>query len=295
MPEGDSVDRATAAMRTALCDRRMLAFDAPRLIGAVPCAGRTIERVERRGRHVEVEWDDGITLHTHLRAGAEWHVHRSGDTWRRTHDEVRALIEVDGWVAVCFGAPVVETFRRPDASRHPGLGGVGPDFARADADLARCAQRLTTYRDPQAPLGDVLLDQHVFCGVGNVLRSEVLWASELSPYARVGDLAEPDAGRLVNLAARMVRARLRADDETIHVPVPGPGAAVYGRSGRSCLRCTETVRSRPLGRDARVLYWCPGCQLRLVPSPPAPDETREMDRHPAAAAFLADLPWRRTG
>jgi len=294
MPEGDSVDRATAAMRTALCDRRMLRFDAPRLIGVVPRAGRTIERVERRGRHVEVEWDDGITLHTHLRSGAAWHVHRTGDAWRRTHDEVRALIEVAGWVAVCFGAPVVETFRRPDACRHPGLGGVGPDLARADADLGRCIQRLVTYHDPEARLGAVLLDQRVFCGVGNVLRSEVLWASELDPFAPASDLGEADAVRLVNLAARMVRARLRTSGAAT-VPGDHEGTAVYGRSGQPCLRCGESVRSRLLGAATRIVYWCPSCQVRLVPLPPVADETREMDRHPAAAAFLADLPWRRTG
>lgn len=291
MPEGDSVDRATAAMRTALCDRRMLRFDAPRLVGVVPRAGRTIERVERRGRHVEIEWDDGVTLHTHLRAGAAWHVHRTGDAWRRPHDEVRALIEVNGWVAVCFGAPVVETFRRPDASRHPGLGGVGPDMARSDADLDRCIRRLVTYHDPATRLDAVLLDQRVFCGVGNVLRSEVLWAGELSPFATAGDLSEADAVRLVHLAARMVRARLRAET----APGTNDGDAVYGRRGRPCLRCGETVRSRSRGPAPRVLYWCPGCQVRLVPPPPAADETREMDRHPAAAAFLAELPWRRTG
>jgi endonuclease-8 len=294
MPEGDSIDRATAAMRTALCDRRMLRFDAPRLIGVVPRAGRTIERVERRGRHVHVDWDDGVTLHTHLRSNASWHVHRAGDSWRRTHDEVRALIEVAGWVAVCFGAPVVETYRRPDAGRHPGLGGVGPDLARADADLARCIQRLAAYHDPAARLGEVLLDQRVFCGVGNVLRSEVLWASELSPFAPVGELASTDAVQLVNVAARTVRAQLRGPAVA---PVAGAETetAVYGRCGQPCLRCGASVRSRPLGPQDRVVYWCPGCQVRLVPPPPAADETLAMDRHPAAAAFLADLPWRRTG
>jgi endonuclease-8 len=48
---------------------------------------------------------------------------------------------------------------------------------------------------------------------------------------------------------------------------------------------------RRAGSHARVLYWCPGCQVRLDPR-----EARvELDPHPAAAKFLADLPWRDTG
>ena len=153
MPEGDSIHRAAAALRTALVDEKMIRFEAPRLIGITPRAGRTIERVECHGRHVEIEWDDETILHTNLRLRGSWYVHRLGDAWQRPHHELRVLIEVDGWVAVCFNAPMVETYRRPDPLRHPGLRGLGPDLAWVDADLARCVQALVTYDDaaPRSP------------------------------------------------------------------------------------------------------------------------------------------------
>ena len=127
MPEGDAIDHAAAALRSALVDEKMLRFEAPRLIGMTPHAGRTIERVERverHGRHVEIEWDDETILHTNLRLRGSWYVHRVGESWQRPHHELRVLIEVDGWVAVCFNAPMVETYRRPDPLRHPGLRGA---------------------------------------------------------------------------------------------------------------------------------------------------------------------------
>nr|MBA3288997.1 Fpg/Nei family DNA glycosylase [Acidimicrobiia bacterium] len=208
MPEGDTIHRTAAALRTALVDHKMVRFEAPRLVGVTPRAGRTIERVESKGKHLEIEWDDGVILHTHMRMSGSWHLYRTGESWQRPHHQVRVLIEVDGWVAVCFNAPVVETYRHPDARRHPGLGGLGPDLCRTDADLGRCVQILLAYDDPQASVAEVLLDQRVFCGVGNVYRCEVLWACELSPFAHVGTLAEADAVRLVNVAARLLRANL---------------------------------------------------------------------------------------
>jgi endonuclease-8 len=55
----------------------------------------------------------------------------------------------------------------------------------------------------------------------------------------------------------------------------------------------QVVRS---GEHARLLYWCPGCQVHRAPRPtvaPDPDDSKEMDPHPAAAKYLSELPWRR--
>jgi endonuclease VIII len=292
MPEGDTIHRVAAALRTALVDKKMVRFEAPRLIGIVPRAGRTIERVESHGKHLEIEWDDGIILHTHMRLSGSWHVYRKDDSWQRPHREMRALIEVADWTAVCFNAPVVETYRAPDAHRHPGLGGLGPDLCRADADLRRCIEALLAYDDPQATVAEVLLDQRVFCGVGNVYRSEVLWACELSPFARVSALAEADAVRLVHVAAKLLRANLQSAERVTTPGVRG-GLAVYGRTGQRCPRCAESIEMRRAGSHARVLYWCPGCQVRLDPRHPRVGDDDPTDRHPAARKFLDDTPWRR--
>jgi endonuclease-8 len=291
MPEGAHLDHTAAAMRAALCDRKMLRFDAPRLVGVVPRAGRVIERVESHGRHLHLSWDDGIVLHTDLRRHGTWDLHRTGEYWQGHHHDVTTLIEVPGWVAICYRAPVVETYRAPDARRHPRLGGLGPDLSRPDADLGRCVLALRAHEDPEAPVHRVLLDQRIFCGLGNVFRSEVLWARALSPFAAVGDLTETDAVRLVEVAARLLQAN--QSDPDVTGAAPGSDFAVYSRRGQRCRRCTDTIEATPAGGPDRLLYWCPGCQIRLDPAGARDDETREMDPHPAAAKYLAGLPWRR--
>ena len=292
MPEGDTIHRAASALRTALAGTPLRRFDAPRLIGPCPEPGRVVERVESHGKHLEIEWDDGLVLHTHMRMSGTWHLYRTGDTWRRSFNEMRAAIEVDDWVAVCFNAPTVETYRQPDRRRHPGMGRLGPDLCKGDTDLGEVVNLVLSYPDAGEALAEVMLDQRVMCGVGNVYRCEVLWATELSPFARVGDLSEHDAIRLANTAATMLRANLH---RSARVTAPGTrnGHAVYGRNGQRCGRCGETVSSQQVGRHRRTLYWCPGCQVHLDPVREQSLDDTPMDPHPAAAKFLAELPWRR--
>jgi len=149
-----------------------------------------------------------------------------------------------------YNGQVVEFLQPAVFSAKPNGGifacfGLGPDLTRADADLERCVELLRAYDDPDATVAEVLLDQRVFCGVGNVYRCEVLWSGELSPYAPIGSLPESDAVRLVNLAAKLLRANLH-HAERITVPGVKGGLAVYGRSGQRCQRCSETIEARSL-------------------------------------------------
>lgn len=297
MPEGDTIHRATSALRTALAGTSMIRFDAPRLVGPSPQAGRTLERVESHGKHIEMVWDDNLVLHTHMRLTGSWHLYRQGERWRKPYTQMRATIEVADWVAVCFNAPTVETYRLPDKRRHPGMGRLGPDLCQPSTDLAAVVNLLLSFPDPSARLGEVLLDQRVMCGVGNVYRCEVLWARELSPFARMDSLSEHDAIGIVNTAATLLRANTElagtAPAQSTATPKSKGGHAVYGRNGQRCRRCGETIDCCRMGQHNRILYWCQGCQQHLDPRHQAASDDTPMDPHPAAQAYLAGLPWNR--
>ena len=292
MPEGHATHRAASALRTALAAKPMVRFDAPRLVGPAPRAGRMVERVETHGKHIELVWDDNMVLHTQLRMGGAWHVYRRSEQWRKPYQQMGVAIEVADWVAVCFNAAEVETYRLPDKRRHPGMGRLGPDLCQSDADLSGIVNLLLAYTDGSAQLGEVLLDQRVLRGLGNVYRCEVLWETELSPFARIDSLGEHDAIRLVNSAASMLRANMQHADRVAATGAKG-GLAVYGRNGQRCQRCGETVECRQVGEQSRVLYWCPGCQQHLDPRQTDRNDATPMDPHPAAQAYLAGLPWNR--
>jgi endonuclease VIII len=287
--EGETLNRVAAGLRIALVGKPTIRFDAHRLAGPTPCPGRVVEDVHSHRRRLDLRWDDGLILHTNARLGGAWHLYHADEPWRRPFRQMRVAVSVPGWVAVCFNAPVIETYRQFDRHRHPGFGRRGPDLAKPGADLARCVESMLDYDEPETPIAEVLLDQRVAGGLGNVFRSEVLWSCAVHPLARVGSLSEADIVQLVNAASRLLRTHLRL------VPAPGPNVggnlAVYGRCGQRCSRCADTVRVDEHGEQQLLLYWCPGCQTHHAPGDRRPD--RDIDPHPAATRFLADLPWRR--
>ena len=178
----------------------------------MPAPGSVIERVESRGKHLEIGWDDGCVLHTHMRMSGSWHLYRPGEHWRKSSKQMRVVIEVPGWQAVCFSAPVVETYRAGALTRHPVAGSLGPDLCKEDADIADCVARMARYCDAELTAAEALLDQRVACGVGNVYKSEVLWACELDPFTPVGALDTGQRTRLIEMAAGLLRANLDTPD-----------------------------------------------------------------------------------
>ena len=159
---------------------------------------------------------------------------------------------IAGWVAVCFSAPVVELVRAARTAH------LGPDLCTADADLDEVVRLIGTV-DPATPLADVLLDQRICCGVGNVYKSEVPFALGLHPLTPIGALDAEHRRAVVDTAARQLRANLTTAARTTMAGPPGT-LGVYGRRGEPCRRCGTPVAWARTGPQARGTYWCPVCQ-----------------------------------
>jgi len=260
VPEGDTIHNTAERLRRALVGRPLVRFEATRVPGRHPQPGTAVVAVEARGKHLLIDFSDGLTLQTHLRMTGRWHLYRPGERWRKPAHLARALVEVDEWVAVCFSAPLVRLVVEPG----PELGRLGPDLCRADADLDRCLRRLAGLAEPGTEIADVLLDQRIACGVGNVYKSEVCFVCGVHPSTPVEQVDIATRRRLLEAAARLLRANLGPGPRST---VPGrPGAlAVYGRARQPCRRCAAPVRLARTGPQARVTYWCPTCQPALPP------------------------------
>jgi endonuclease VIII len=253
VPEGDTIYRVAARLGPALAGRDLVRVEAPRAPGPRPAPGTAIDAVDAVGKHLLVRFAGGIVLRTHLRMAGSWHLHRPGERWPRPAHLMRALVEVDEWVAVCFSAPVVAF------EVDPAVGHLGPDLCRPDADLDECVRRMTALADPATELADVLLDQRIACGVGNVYKSEACFAEGVDPRSPVGAVPDDLRRRLLEAASRQLRANLAGGPRTTTGGPPG-SLAVYGRARRPCRRCGTPVAVARTGVHARSTYWCPSCQ-----------------------------------
>ena len=254
MPEGDTIHRAANRLRPALVGQPLVRFDAPRAVGKRPAPGTTITAVDAVGKHLLIRFDDGSVLRTHMRMTGSWHLYETSDRWRKPAHLARAVVEVPGWVAVCFSAPVVEL--EHERTGGPAVRHLGPDLAAptvSDADLDACVERLAALAGPDDEIGALLLDQRIASGVGNIWKSETLWTCGVDPAAHVADLDPGRRRQLFATASKLLQASVRG------VGARAP-AAVYGRRGQPCRRCGTPIRMRRQGEQHRSTYWCPTCQ-----------------------------------
>jgi endonuclease VIII len=261
MPEGDTLFRTAAGLRPYLVGRDVRAARAQGP-GAVPqiqrVVGKRVDAVETQGKNLLIRFDGGLELRTHLRMNGSWHRYRPGERWRRPPARARLVLEVDGAVAVCFDAPVVELFETRSERVHPALSALGPDLLKPDFDAAEAHRRLRAPERGAMTISAALLDQRAVAGLGNIWRNETLFAERVDPFVRLADLDDATLDRLIATGRLLLRASAGL----------GPGRAptsVYRRTGRPCPRCGTAIRSAPLSGDVpRTTYWCPACQGATV-------------------------------
>ena len=248
MPEGDTLFRTAATLQRWLGGREVTEATA----AAAPMVGHTVERVEANGKHLLVRFDSGHVLHTHLRMTGSWHVYGTGARWQRPASQAKVTLTCGERMAVCFNAPVVELLAPGAERNHPSLAGLGPDVLGRPLDLEEIRRRARNRR-PETPLGELLLDQRVVAGIGNIWRSEALFLEGHNPFKPVSALHDDELDALVTTARKIMSESLG--------PFTGrPQRWVYRRTGRPCRRCGTPIISRPQGEQARMAYWCPACQ-----------------------------------
>ena len=208
----------------------------------------------------------GLTLHTHMRMHGSWHVYRPGERWRLPSREMRIVIETAQFVAVAFNVPVASLLSARELALHPVLAQLGPDLLDSGFDLAVALDRL---RASGASLEEALLNQRVLAGIGNVFKSEILFAMRLNPFVPAASVDDDTLERLlatarkllaVNVLERADRLSIGAGRRTTGRMSPSEPLWVYGRAGQRCLKCGSTIKSAKTGPDARLTYWCPSCQ-----------------------------------
>jgi endonuclease-8 len=278
MPEGDTIFRAARTLHRALAGHVVTRFESvyaalSRVDHDRPIAGRTIESVTSRGKHMLMAFSGDLVLHTHMRMHGSWHIYRPGERWRQRAHDMRVVRETAPFTAVAFNVPVAEFLTARALARHELLRSLGPDLADPGFDRAEVRHRIAAQGN--APLHDVLLNQRVVSGIGNVLKSETLFVARLDPFTPASALTDAQIDELLNVAVRLMAMNTLESRglspamgrRTTGSLDPSAKLFVYGRGGQPCRQCGTPIRSAKTGLDARLTYWCPVCQASLGPRP----------------------------
>jgi endonuclease VIII len=274
VPEGDTIFRSARALQQALAGNAVTHFEtAYAHLSSVndqsPVAGRTIERVESRGKWLLIHFSGDLILATHMLMSGSWHIYRTAERWRRSRTHMRVVLGTAEFVAVGFNVPVARFYTSRTLERFAGVAGLGPDvlsegFARDDAET-----RIFEHADEE--IGNVLLNQRVMAGIGNVFKSEICFACGVHPFRKVASLSRREVECLIDTARRYLAANI-ADGArdgivtytgsrcTTGSSNPAQRLWVYRRAGETCRRCGTNILTQKQGPGARSTYWCPDCQ-----------------------------------
>lgn len=281
MPEGHTLRRLANEITDAFVGRRVrvLSPQGRFEVEARQLDGTLLLGADSVGKHLFIEFAGDRFVHVHLGLIGGFAVHtghagapEAALVVPEPVGQVRLrLIAMQGAGATAYadlrGATRCDL--TTSAGRDLVIAGLGPDPLRPDADPARAWRRIS--RSPR-PIGDLLLDQSVLAGVGNVYRAEVLFRHRIHPLRpgntlRRGQFAAIWAD-LVALLSEGVRVGRIDTVRPEHTPEAmgraprvddhGGEVYVYRRTGAPCLVCGTRVRTGTLA--GRNLFWCGKCQ-----------------------------------
>ena len=207
MPEGDTIFKAARTLHRALAGQTVTRFETvlvhlARLDANTPLRGRTVEQVAAAGKHLLMTFSGGLALRTHMRMNGSWHIYRPGERWQLPRGEMRIAIETADWVAVAFRVYVAEFIQESDLARHRPIATLGPDLLGKTFDADEALRRMRAR--PTESVADVLLNQRVFAGVGNVYKSEVLFLAGIHPDAAIGSISDDSLREVIAIARRLL-------------------------------------------------------------------------------------------
>ena len=227
------------------------------------------ERGSRRGLSANEDspWSIGAPRRTRLRMAESEKLQPEATTWPpEPIGQVRVRLLTPVAVADLRGPTVceVQTIEEVDAT----IAKLGPDpLVDGPAGEERF---VAAVRKRAVPIGQLLMDQEVVAGIGNVYRAELLFRARLDPYRLGKDVPEElvrelwrDWSYLLNIGVEtgqmltmdgldgdeLERAKASRDDRHW----------VYHRTGEPCRLCGTPIALAVMA--TRNLYWCPKDQV----------------------------------
>ena len=274
MPEGPEIRRAAMRIDKVLRGREaeVVDFAQPHLQRyRSVLSGQQIDWVSSRGKALLTRFSNELTLYSHNQLYGRWYIVRR-DQLPATNRTLRVAIHTATHSALLYSASDIEVLTPETLPLQKYLARLGPD---ALDDCVHWRDILALLESPQfrrRTLAALYLDQGFVAGIGNYLRSEILFEARVNPFDRPCDLTRGQLGALAratldltrqslatagitNKPSRVARAR-RAGLSRRHYRF-----ALFDRQGEACFGCKNPVQR--LDVSGRRIYLCTTCQPSL--------------------------------
>ncbi len=273
MPEGPEIRRAADQLSRAVQGRPLehiyLPYPSLRSYGK-KIKGATVRAFTPHGKALLTHFDTGLSLYSHNQLYGVWETARLGDPYLKGR-QLRLELGAGRKTVRLYSATDIKFWKTTSLQDHPFLVKLGPDILDPALSVASISERSLDPRFSQQTLGSLLLNQAFLAGLGNYLRTEILFAANLDPDWRPFQLSRQQRLKLANAALTLSRQSYQTGGITLDLKratrLKASGATfedhrfwIFDRSGLPCYRCTTPIATRTvLGRR---LYYCASCQSK---------------------------------
>jgi endonuclease VIII len=271
MPEGPEIRRAADEVERALKNKTVediyFAFLHLEDYGDL-LMGSIVTRVDTKGKAMLIRFDNGYTIYSHNQLYGKWYI-RNTYNYPKTNRQLRLAIHNENKSALLYSASDIEVLRDEEVPGHPFVSKVGPDLLSEEVSVDELMERMKDKRFRNRKWSILLLDQGFVAGIGNYLRSEIMFFAGIHPSLRPVDCTEKQLKKAAHSIKDLVRQSYETggitNDLDLAQKMKGQGGKrpryrhwVFNREGGSCFICGSEIEKTVAA--SRRLYYCPVCQ-----------------------------------
>ncbi len=271
MPEGPEIRRAADKIEAVLKDRtaERVEFGLPQLAKfARPLKDSRVLSLETRGKALLTHFDAGYTIYSHNQLYGVWKVVKR-DKLPETNRQLRLAIHTNQHSALLYSASDISVWQTQHIEEHPFLQRIGPDILNPHLSWREIVERLQSKAFAGRALNSVYLDQAFLAGLGNYLRSEILFIAGIHPARRARELSKGELGKLARATLDISQRSYASQGVTIpdrqYKALKKKGVSygkarffVFSRANQPCRICKTKIQRTTA--NSRRIYTCAVCQ-----------------------------------
>ena len=271
MPEGPEIrlaaDKIEAVLKGKPAERIEFGLASLRRF-TKPLTGSTVLSLETRGKALLTHFNSGYTIYSHNQLYGVWRVVKR-DKLPKTNRQLRLAIHTEEHSALLYSASDISVWKTEKIEEHPFLQRIGPDILNLKLTWREVAERLQSKAFSGRALNSVYLDQAFLAGLGNYLRSEILFVAGIHPAKKARELSKGEIGKLARATLDISQRSYASQGVTIpdrqYKALKKKGVSygkarffVFSRANQSCRVCKTKIQRS--SANSRRIYTCAGCQ-----------------------------------
>jgi endonuclease-8 len=267
MPEGPEIWRAADNISQTISNKEItklfFAFDELKIYEE-QLLGNKVISVTPRGKAIITTFDNGLNLYSHNQLYGKWIMAKDGNE-PNTNRSLRVAIKTQNGAAFLYSASEIEMLNEEEIKSHDYIEKLGPDVVHPETTYEEVLARYQSETFRNRKLATLLLDQGFLSGVGNYLRSEIMFCAKVDPNNRPKDCTEQQLKDLAKYSLELSRRSYETGGITTEPELveslKREGATrkdyrhyAYNRTGKPCYRCGREIKEMKTG--GRKIYYC---------------------------------------